>query len=331
MEYGHEQAVADGVNVDYDVYRIKTEITEGGSKVDAGYYVDKRDRATRAVRWEQLDEDLEYDANQLDRDVVTPDQIRTVVRTLPGQALHGNLSRPHRSAEDAHLRQGRQPRRRHRQDRSRRVRQRQRLRQKITYRTTGKKPEDLIAEFRNSYYPRIAVTVDMIATGTDIKPLEVVLFMRIVKSRSFFEQMKGRGVRVIKEDDLRVRHPGRQGQRPFRHRRCRRRLRAGQDRLPPDGSEEIDPVRQAAASRRPGQHRAGSHLIHRRAPRAHEQDVGGRRQGGDRKEIRRQEPRESYKRLGEQPRRRLPRRTSEERQQHGTSPPTSKFSKPPPS
>ena len=75
--------------------------------------------------------------------------------------------------------------------------------QKITYRTTGKKPEDIIAEFRNSYFPRIAVTVDMIATGTDIKPLEVVLFMRSVKSRSFFEQMKGRGVRVIKEDDLR--------------------------------------------------------------------------------------------------------------------------------
>ena len=81
MEYGHEQAVADGVNVNYDVYRIKTEITEGGSKVEAGYFVDKRDRATRAVRWEQLDEELEYDANQLDRDVVTPDQIRTVVRT----------------------------------------------------------------------------------------------------------------------------------------------------------------------------------------------------------------------------------------------------------
>jgi type I restriction enzyme R subunit len=75
--------------------------------------------------------------------------------------------------------------------------------QKITYRTTGEKPENLIKSFRNSYFPRIAVTVDMIATGTDIKPLEVVLFMRAVKSRTFFEQMKGRGVRVIKPDDLR--------------------------------------------------------------------------------------------------------------------------------
>ncbi|KAB2838232.1 DEAD/DEAH box helicase, partial [bacterium] len=70
MEYGHEQAVADGVNVNYDVYRIQTEITSGGAKVEAGVYVDKRHRETRQVRWEQLDEDLEYEARQLDRDVV---------------------------------------------------------------------------------------------------------------------------------------------------------------------------------------------------------------------------------------------------------------------
>ena len=203
MEYGHEQAVADGVNVNYDVYRIKTEITEGGSKVDAGYYVDKRDRATRAVRWEQLDEELEYDANQLDRDVVTPDQIRTVVRTyrdkLFTEIFPGRTEVPKTlifAKDDSHA-----------EDIVKIVREEfgkgNDFAQKITYRTTGKKPEDIIAEFRNSYFPRIAVTVDMIATGTDIKPLEVVLFMRSVKSRSFFEQMKGRGVRVIKEDDLR--------------------------------------------------------------------------------------------------------------------------------
>jgi type I restriction enzyme R subunit len=60
MEYPHEAAVVDGVNVNYDVYRIKTKITEGGSSVEAGYYIDKRDKETRAVRWEQLDEDMEY-------------------------------------------------------------------------------------------------------------------------------------------------------------------------------------------------------------------------------------------------------------------------------
>jgi type I restriction enzyme, R subunit len=74
--------------------------------------------------------------------------------------------------------------------------------QKITSKTTGKKPEDLLAEFRNAYNPRIAVTVDMIATGTDVKPLECLLFLRNIRSLSYFEQMKGRGCRVIDPDAL---------------------------------------------------------------------------------------------------------------------------------
>ena len=202
MEYGHEEAVADGVNVNYDVYRIKTEITEQGSKVESGYYVDVRDRETREIRWEQLDEDLEYDANKLDRDVVAIDQIRTVVQTfrdkLFTEIFPGRTEVPKTlifAKDDSHA-----------EDIVKIVREEfvkgNDFAQKITYKTTGKKPEDLIAEFRNSYNPRIAVTVDMIATGTDIKPLEVVMFMRSVKSRSFFEQMKGRGVRVINKDDL---------------------------------------------------------------------------------------------------------------------------------
>ncbi|GAI95209.1 unnamed protein product, partial [marine sediment metagenome] len=76
---------------------------------------------------------------------------------------------------------------------------------KITYmttKTTGEKPEDLIASFRNSYNPRITVTVDMISTGTDIRPLECLLFMRDVKSRVYFEQMKGRGTRTISSTDF---------------------------------------------------------------------------------------------------------------------------------
>jgi type I restriction enzyme R subunit len=207
MEYGHEQAVADNVNVNYDVYRIRTEITEGGSKVDAGYYVDKRDRKTREVRWEMLDDDLSYAAEELDRDVVAKDQIRTVIRTfrdkLFTEIFPGRTHVPKTlifAKDDSHA-----------DDIVQIVREEfgkgNEFAQKITYRTTGKKPEDLIAEFRNSYFPRIAVTVDMIATGTDIKPLEIVLFMRSVKSRSFFEQMKGRGVRVINKDDLKVATP----------------------------------------------------------------------------------------------------------------------------
>ena len=202
MEYGHEEAVADGVNVNYDVYRIRTKITDQGSNVESGYYLDVRDRETREIRWEQLDEDLEYDANKLDRDVVAPDQIRTVVRTfrdkLFTEIFPGRTDVPKTlifAKDDSHA-----------EDIVKIVREEfakgNDFAQKITYKTTGRRPEDLIAEFRNSYNPRIAVTVDMIATGTDIKPLEVVMFMRSVKSRGYFEQMKGRGVRIINKDDL---------------------------------------------------------------------------------------------------------------------------------
>ena len=82
MEYGHDRAVADGVNVPYEVYRIQTKITQGGSKVDAGYYIDRRDRLTRKMRWEKLDTPLEYEAKELDRSVVAKDQIRLVVQTF---------------------------------------------------------------------------------------------------------------------------------------------------------------------------------------------------------------------------------------------------------
>ena len=202
MEYPHEQAVADGVNVNYDVYRIRTRITQQGSVVEAGHFVDHRERDTRKVRWERLDEDLTYNPNQLDRDVVAIDQIRTVVQTFRDKVLTeifpGRTWVPKTlifAKDDSHA-----------EDIVRIVREEfgkgNDFCQKITYRTTGAKPEDLIAAFRTSPMPRIAVTVDMIATGTDIKPLEIVLFMRTVRSRSYFEQMKGRGVRIINKDDL---------------------------------------------------------------------------------------------------------------------------------
>jgi len=226
MEYNHEQAVADGVNVGFDVYRIRTLISEYGSTVNAGFYVDKRDRQTRKVRWEKLDEDLSYDAAKLDRDVVAPDQIRTIIQAfrdrLFTEIFPGRTEVPKTlifAKDDSHA-----------DDIVQIVREEfgkgNDFAQKITYRTgtarvvntkkaedgseieevtwvnTGIKPEDLLSSFRNSYNPRIAVTVDMIATGTDIRPLEIVFFMRTVRSRGFFEQMKGRGTRIITPDDL---------------------------------------------------------------------------------------------------------------------------------
>ena len=202
MEYSHEQAVADNVNVDFNTYRIRTKITEQGSTVEAGYYVDQRDRLTRKLRWEQLEEDLTFGPNQLDRDVVAEDQIRTVIQTFRDK-LFTEIFPTRRDVpktiifakDDSHA-----------DDIVRTVREvfdkDNDFCRKITYRTTGAKPEDLLTSFRNSYNPRIVATVDMIATGTDIKPVEIVFFMRNVRSRSFFEQMKGRGVRTISSTDF---------------------------------------------------------------------------------------------------------------------------------
>ncbi len=202
MEYPRLRAIADGVNVQGDVYRIRTEISEKGSTVEAGYFIGKRERMTRAERWEKLDEDFEYDPRQLDREVVSVDQIRTVLRTYRDKLFTEMF--PEReivpktlifAKDDSHA-----------EDIVRIAREEfgkgDEFCQKITYRSTGRKPEDLISDFRNSYHPRIAVTVDMIATGTDIKPLEVLLFMRAVKSRLLFEQMLGRGTRVVSQTEL---------------------------------------------------------------------------------------------------------------------------------
>ncbi len=82
MEYTHEDAVLDNVNVPFDVYPIRTRITTQGSTVEAGYQIDYRDKKTREVHWRELDENLTYTAQQLDRDVVATDQIRTVIRTF---------------------------------------------------------------------------------------------------------------------------------------------------------------------------------------------------------------------------------------------------------
>lgn len=202
MEYNHEMAVADGVNVNYDVYRIRTKITAGGSKVEAGYSVQVQERDTRKKRWQELDDDFSYNPDQLDRDVVAPDQIRTIIRTFRDKLATEIF--PHRTEVPKTLIFAKDDN--HAENIVQIVREEfgkgNDFAQKITYKTSGETPQNLIKSFRNSYNPRIAVTVDMIATGTDIKPVEIVMFMRAVKSRSFFEQMKGRGVRVMNTDDL---------------------------------------------------------------------------------------------------------------------------------
>lgn len=207
-EYTYEESVADGVNVPYDVYTIETRISKDGDTVKAGWYVDRRDKLSRAKRWQQEDEDTHYKKNDLDKAVVNISQIRTIVREFR-KALERDIypDRTNDSGEyevpktlifaktDSHA-----------DDIIRMVREEfnegNDFCKKVTYKI-NEDPKSVLNRFRNSYMPRIAVTVDMIATGTDVKPLEVLLFMRDVKSINYFEQMKGRGTRTINPSDLR--------------------------------------------------------------------------------------------------------------------------------
>jgi type I restriction enzyme, R subunit len=203
-EYPYERSVADGVNVGFEIFRINTEVTERGGKVEAGFHVPIRDKRSRAIRYQALDADLDYVKTDLDRSVTVPNQIRTVIQCFKDK-LFTELF-PDRTGEwvpktlifakdDQHAEeivgivrevfgQGND------------------FAKKITYRSTGDDPATLIKSFRVDPFPRIAVTVDMIATGTDIKPVEILIFMRDVRSEGYYEQMKGRGVRTIKDADL---------------------------------------------------------------------------------------------------------------------------------
>lgn len=199
-EYDHEKAVADGVNVGNEIYVIETERTKQGGTLTAQQQVEKRERLTRKKRWEIQDEDDTYTAKQLDRDIVNPDQIRTVIRTFRDKLpdiFPGRQEVPKTlifAKTDSHA-----------DDIIHTVREEfgegNEFCKKITYKI-DEDPKSVLAQFRNDYHPRIAVTVDMIATGTDVKPLECLLFMRDVKSRNYFEQMKGRGTRTLDEDSL---------------------------------------------------------------------------------------------------------------------------------
>ena len=207
-EYTHEQAVADNVNVDFDVYQIRTKIGTEGGKVDKGTWLQVRYRLTRAKRLTEMEDDLEYDVNELDRNVVAEDQIRTIVKHF--KEVYGTTLFPGRTTVPKTLIFAKDDS--HADDIVRIIREEfgkgNDFCVKITYRTTGEKPEDLLAKFRTSTNPRIAVTVDMIATGTDVKPLECLIFMRSVKSKLFFEQMKGRGVRTVSDAELQGVSPG---------------------------------------------------------------------------------------------------------------------------
>jgi len=208
-EYNHEQAITDGVNVGHDVYFIETKITQQGATIQKGQYIERREKLSRKKRWEMQDEDETYGVNKLDKEVVNPNQIRLIIKTFK-EMLPDIFKNEKRFDENGIF----EPPKTlifaktdsHADDIINIVREEfgegNSFCKKITYKNSDEDPKTILAQFRNNYYPRIAVTVDMIATGTDVKPLECLLFMRDVRSRNYFEQMKGRGTRVIPLDDL---------------------------------------------------------------------------------------------------------------------------------
>lgn len=201
-EYSREQAVIDGVNVGEDEYIIETKIsTQGGYISKAERVIQKRERLTRKQRWEQLDEDIVYDSTMLDKDIVNPSQIRNIIKAFK-EAVE-KVAYPDREELPKTLIFAKSDS--HADDIIKIVREEfgkgNEFCRKITYRAEGN-PNDEIKAFRNDYKFRVAVTVDMIATGTDIKPLECLLFMRDVRSKNYYEQMKGRGTRVLNLEEF---------------------------------------------------------------------------------------------------------------------------------
>ncbi len=212
-DYGYQKAVEDGVLVPYNVFEIVTKVTQQGSKIELGEYIGRREKLTRKQFWNTLDEEVEYSGKQLDDKVVNPNQLRMIIKAVkdqlpvmfPDRLIPATESAPESfevpkmlifAKSDSHA-----------DDIINIVREEfaeeNKFCKKITYRSE-EDPKSILQQFRNSYYPRVAVTVDMIATGTDIRPLEVLLFMRDVKSRSYYEQMKGRGTRTCSLEELKA-------------------------------------------------------------------------------------------------------------------------------
>lgn len=194
-EYTFPQSVADKVNVDFEVYRIRTRISESGSTIEAGTVVPVLDKRTREQRLQQLDNELPYSATDLDRSVVSKNQIRTVLETFRDRLFTEIF--PDRRVVPKTLIFAKDDN--HAEEIVTQVMQvfgkGNDFAAKITY--NAKDPKKLLQDFRNSPTLRIAVTVDMIATGTDVKAIECVFFMRDVRSGTYFEQMKGRGARSM--------------------------------------------------------------------------------------------------------------------------------------
>ncbi len=210
INYTLERSIADGVNVDYRVYRIKTKATEDGGAIRDGENFKQVTRYTGKVENVKNSGEKTYTGNELNRSIVNPSQIKLVLETYRDAVYTEMFNDPQRepnleflpktlifALNDAHASNivkiakevfGKE--------------NDPQFVQKITY--SAGNSNELIRHFRNDKEFRIAVTVTLVATGTDVKPIEVVMFMRDIESDSLYTQMKGRGVRTIGDEQLRI-------------------------------------------------------------------------------------------------------------------------------
>ena len=208
VNYTLEKSIVDGVNVDCRVYRIKTQVTENGGAILEGEKIKEETRYTGDVKTISNKETKTYTNKELNRSVINPAQIKLILSTYRDVVYTELFNDPQREANFEYLPKtlifalnethasnivqiakevfG------HTDDR---------FVQKITY--SAGDSNELIRQFRNDKDFRIAVTCTLVATGTDVKPLEVLIFMRDVESLPLYIQMKGRGVRTIGDEQLR--------------------------------------------------------------------------------------------------------------------------------
>ena len=211
-EYTYDESVVDGVNVPSRVYRIATEITEHGGAIKSGTKVTETVRKTGETTAYVAPQRVDYDNVQLDRSVVNRDQIRKVLMAYK-KAIYEELY-PERekswtyvpktlifAKDDNHASEIVEGVKDVFKDEFEDHEVPEHFVQKITY--SSGDSNGLIRDLRTEKDFRIAVTVTLVATGTDVKPLEVVLFMKDVRSDVLYTQMKGRGCRIISDDKLR--------------------------------------------------------------------------------------------------------------------------------
>ena len=207
VNYTLEKSIVDEINVDCRVYRIRTSATENGGEIHKGEKYREITTYTGEKRMTRAVEATPYQANDLDRAVINPEQIKLVLESYKN-AVYSELY-PSREPNIAYI-----PKTlifaksdAHADNIIKIIREQvfpgqcPEFAQKITY--SAGDSNALIKNFRNDKKFRIAVTVTLVATGTDVKPLEVLIFMRDVNSESLYVQMKGRGVRTITDDALR--------------------------------------------------------------------------------------------------------------------------------